>query len=76
MTNAQRLARDCALDILKAYNSKIFQSVATPEQRERAQAAAYVAAEAHVRKIGNAVQVVEGVGSLHDWLNQKAKDET
>lgn len=69
MTNAQRLARDCALDVLKAYNSKIFSLVATPEQRERAQAAAMVAAERHIRLAADNTD-----DTLSHWLDEPSEE--
>lgn len=91
MTNAQKLARDCALDVLKAYNEKIRTPVRwVASEREAAQSAAFAAAEKHVR--GVVIEHVTDmafkdswtkdckgfnpVGDARIWLDEKAKEET
>lgn len=71
-TNAQVLARNCALAVMKAYHDTSAQArnrqVPGSEAREQAQAAAFAVSEEHVRNIANLG------GVCANWLDEQSEE--
>lgn len=78
-TNAQVLARNCALAVMKAYHDTSAQArnrqVPGPEAREQAQAEAFRVAEEHVREVARKTSDFIYDGYMAGWLDRPSEEQ-